>query len=133
MNIYEKEQLIKWIESSKGFEYKESDNQTDLFSLKHTRFDVTLTYNKKTILFEFQCNTIVAQPSKKDCLWCLSLDSSSYELSNGDIDEFQNEFGYEKASECIKTFNGCKQNYQKFHILFTNDETKILNEYFENY
>lgn len=133
MTVYEKEQLLKWVESSKGFECKESDNQTDLFSMSHTRFDITFIYNKKTIVFEYQCNASFVKPNKKDCLWCLCLDCSSYELSNGNIDEFQREFGYEKVSECIKAFNGCKQNYNKLHSLFTNDEIKVLEEYYEDY
>lgn len=133
MTIYEKEQLLKWVESSKGFDCKESDNQSDLFSLRHTRFDITFTYNKKKILFEFQCNASVAKPNKKDCLGCLWFDSISYQSCDGNIDEFQKEFCYEKVSECIKAFKGCKQNYSKLHSLFTDEEIKVLDEYYEDY
>lgn len=133
MTIYEKEQLLEWIENPKGFKCERSYNQNDLFSLIHTRFDITLMRNKKIILFEYQCNTSVTKPTKKDCLWCLMCDSSSYESCSGNIDEFQKEFGYEKVSECIKAFNGCKQNYQKLYCLFTDDEIRALEEYFEDY
>ncbi len=36
------------------------------------------------------------------------------------IDDFQSEFGYEKASELIRTYNGCKKTLENFKDLFVN-------------
>lgn len=36
------------------------------------------------------------------------------------IDDFQSEFGYEKASELIRMYNGCKKTLENFKDLFVN-------------
>lgn len=132
MTIYEAERLEKWIDNEVGFKCEESTNQQNTFSKMHTRFNITLSYNQQSITFDYQCNTTMTEPTKKDCLYCLLMDSSSYEYCEN-IDDFASEFGYEKVSECIEAFNGCKKNYQKLHKLFNNDEIEVLRCLFNDY
>jgi len=50
-----------------------------------------------------------------DLIWafdCFLTDGEAY-LSNQDIDEFANMFGYTKVSEALKAYNGCKRSYEK--------------------
>lgn len=133
MTVYEFEQLKERIENNVGFRYEKSINQSNLFTLNHTRFDIVLLYKKKKIEFEYQCNAIFMKPTEKDCLYALLSDANCHSDSDGDIGNFRCEFGYEKASECIKAFNGCKENYHKLHSLFTDEEIQVLNEFYEDY
>lgn len=43
-----------------------------------------------------------------------------------DIDEFHDLFGYQKISDCIKAFEGCKKAYQDVKEFFTPREISYL-------
>lgn len=112
--------------------YKKSINQEDTFTPSHTRFDVKITYNNKYMTTQYQCNTAYKNAMKKDILYCVLSDSNAYEYAQ-DIDDFQQEFGYEKASELLKAFNGCKEANKKIHELFNGKELKELETIFQDY
>lgn len=113
-------------------EWRESLDQENKFTSCHTRFDVKITYNKKYMVTTYQCNTSYKNDMKKDILYCILMDASAYEYDSN-IDDFQREFGYEKASELLKAFNGCKEAYEKVHKLFNKEELEQLNDIFQDY
>jgi hypothetical protein len=92
-------------------------------SYNHYKFRISIKNleNNETINFLFWDSIADFEQGKtelteEDLIYCfkfLLTDAISYLDSNGDIDEFQKEFGYEKISECIKAYNGCKKQYQK--------------------
>ena len=105
--------------------YQEKLDQGDLISKYHIRYEVYLSYRGKTLITDYQCNKRV-EPTKEDVLSCLLLDTISYDSCN-DIDDFQSSFGYEKVSECIKVYNGCKKSSERMHEMFSEDELEELN------
>lgn len=115
-------------------EYRESINQEDTFTSEHVRYNVMITYNKKYYECSYQCNPKYQkiENMKKDIIYSVLTDANCYEYTQ-DIDDFQREFCYEKASELLKAYNGCKETYQALHKMFTNDELEELNAIFENY
>lgn len=113
-------------------EWKESLDQENKITSYHTRFDVKITHNKKYMLTTYQCNASYKNDMKKDILYCILMDASAYEYDSN-IDDFQREFGYEKASELLKAFNGCKEAYKKIHELFNKEELEQLNDIFQDY
>jgi len=61
-------------------------------------------------------------PSHYDILACLN----GYEPSQ-DIDDFAQEFGYDKPSQAIKVFKAVQDEYTNLKILFNNKELDALN------
>lgn len=113
-------------------EWRESLDQENKFTSYHTRFDVKITYNKKYMVTNYQCNTSYKKNMKKDILYCILLDASAYE-DNGNIDDFRREFGYENINELLKAFNGCREAYKKIHELFNKEELEQLDNIFQDY
>lgn len=112
--------------------YQKSLNQNDTFTPYHTRFDVIMEYNGEIYETSYQCNYKTGQKLKKDIIYCLLMDADCFENCQ-DIDDFQMEFGYEKASELIKAYNGCKETYQAFKKIFNDKELEELRTIFKNY
>lgn len=104
--------------------YQEKLDQGDLISKDHIRYEIRLSYREKTLITDYQCNK-KTKPTKEDVLSCLLSDMMSYDDYN-DIDEFQETFGYDKVSECLKVFQGCKENSERMHSMFTNEELDEL-------
>jgi hypothetical protein len=53
--------------------------------------------------------------TEEDLIYCFKMlleDALNY-LENPDIDEFAKELGYEKVSDVIRAFNGCKKQLEK--------------------
>lgn len=112
------------------FTFTLSDNQKDLFTSKHKRYDVALENNGKTEHFDFQTSYELKPEDRNDFLYCVLSDAQSYGAYEGldDLEaivEFSDEFGYSNAKECVKAFKGCKENWEKLNRLFTE---KQLNE-----
>ena len=105
--------------------YQEKLDQGDLISKYHTRYEVCLSYRGKTLITDYQCNNRT-KPTKENVLSCLLSDTMSYD-DYTDIDDFQSSFGYEKVSECLKVYNGCKESSKRMHALFTEKELEELN------
>lgn len=117
------------------FSFKESIDQSNTFTKEHKRYDVRIRNNLSNVLitFEYQCNAN-NEPNLDDCLWCLVCDYQSYESCNDDLEEFQREFGIESVNECIRVFNGCKDNYNKLLKLCGSYSTvKWLEHHYEDY
>lgn len=114
--------------------YKEDINQEDTFTSEHVRYNVMITYNKKYYECKYQCNPKYSKMEnmKKDIIYSVLTDANCYEYAQ-DIDDFQREFGYDKASDLLKAYNGCKEAYQALCKMFTNNELEELNAIFENY
>lgn len=102
------------------------------FTPNHTKYILDVYYGKETpkqhwIESSYQFNPQYSKYSKDDFLQCFFGDAYAY-LSCKDtndmksIDNFASEFGYEKVSECIKAFEGCKKAYEFLHMDFSDNE-----------
>ena len=106
-------------------------NQSNKFTENHTRFDGKLSIEGNELYFDYQCNLKYNPPTFEDVLGSLLTDASSYD-SNRDIDDFAKEFGYEKVSEAIAAFNGCKEHSEFIHKVFSDKEIDELYELMNN-
>ena len=100
------------------------------------RYEVELNYNGKTYTTHFTDSVHAYQNNEelnfKDVMYCLLSDADAYN-SCRDIDDFQANFGYEKASELLKAYNGCKETAEAFNEIFTEEELEELHEEFQDY
>lgn len=104
------------------FSYNESENQKNLFTSSHIKYDVSITYKERTFTTTYQ----TAQEVKKDdVIYCIFADMVAYDNAQ-DIDDFVNEFGYnnEKVSEVLHIYNACKDTSDILHKIFTNEEVE---------
>ena len=95
------------------------------------KYEVELNYNGRTYTTHYT-DSVMAYRNGKDIdfkrvMECLLLDKSAYDNCR-DIDDFQAEFGYEKVSECLKAYNGCKETSEGLDRLFTEEELEQLQE-----
>jgi hypothetical protein len=91
-------------------------------SYLHYKFRITVKNleNNKKISFLFWDSTNNYLEGKKEleeedlilCFKCLLEDAISF-LDNPNIDEFSKEFGFEKVSEALRAFKGCKKQFEK--------------------
>ena len=73
---------------------------------------VTVSVNDTIFEFDYYCGVSDLDDLELvNALFCFLSDAITY-LDYSDIDEFQSEFGYEKVSQCLKVFNGCKKSYE---------------------
>ena len=98
------------------------------------KYEVELNYNGKTYT-AYYIDSVRAyrngeEINFRNVMECLLMDKSAYDCYP-DIDDFQNEFGYEKVSECLKAYNGCKETSEGLERLFTEEELEELKEEFE--
>ena len=111
------------------FTYEESENQNELFTPYHTKFDCMIKYNGRQFSFPYQCNTAHSKPNIKDCIDCLLLDASGYENAI-DIFDFANEFGYdmydEDKTKIRKVYKACERTSKRLHAIFTDAELDEL-------
>ena len=100
------------------------------------KYEVEVNYNGKTYTTHFTDSAMAYREGKeldfKDVMYCLLSDADAY-IYNEDIDDFQANFGYEKASELLKAYNGCKETAQAFQKMFTEEELDELREEFQDY
>ena len=94
-------------------------------------YEVELNYNGRTYTTYYTDSVMAYRNGEgidfKRVMECLLLDKSAYD-SCRDIDDFQAEFGYEKVSECLKAYNGCKETSEGLDRLFTEEELDQLQE-----
>ena len=82
--------------------------------------------------FDYYCNDYdLDEDGLVNAFYCLLSDAVAYANAE-DIDDFQREFGYDKVSECIEAYNGCKDAYEKLQK-FNLDIYDALNFLQENY
>ena len=110
------------------FNYNESNNQCNTFTPSHTRFEVEIERKdtNEKIAFDYQCNTQYAEPCLESCLYAYISDADAYIEAGKDIDGFHDLFGYQKVSDCIEAFEGCKKSYQDLNEFFTPSEISDL-------
>lgn len=115
-----------------AFIYTESENQNDLFTPYHTRFDCAIKYgtNCKPFEFPYQCNVDHTTPNIKDVMDSLMLDAQTYE-------EYDNAYDmacglgydyYEEKEKVEKIWNSCKETCEALQEMFTQDEFNDLIE-----
>lgn len=100
---------------------------------------VMVQLNGKNTSFDFHDSIKNTQDGKKMsrkdlgfALYCFIGDAIAGTMSLGD---FESEFGYTKASECIRAYNGCKEATAKTESLglTENDLYDLSNELSEKY
>lgn len=109
------------------FDYEVSENQNDLFTPRHEKYNITISRcdDGRSINFNYQCNPHYTQPSLEDCMECYITDAQSYEAFDN-IDDFYNEYGYTKVSEAIEAFESCKDSYFELIKFLTYEELEEL-------
>lgn len=98
------------------------------------KYEVELNYKGNSYI-TYYTDSVMAYRNGEDIdfervMECLLLDKSAYD-SCTDIDDFQAQFGYEKVSECLKAYNGCKETSEALDRMFTEEELEQLREEFE--
>jgi len=86
----------------------------------HYKVKVSVPYStgQREYTTDYWCNT--ADLKKRDLyeiLETLCCDATYGDMS---IDDFNSEMCYEKVSECIRAYNGCKETYEAFKNMFLN-------------
>lgn len=110
------------------FNYETSQNQENLFTKAHVKYDVTIEYNGISYTTEYQTTQNV---KKDDVIYCLLMDASSYEFTPN-LYDFLREFGYNNDIEQgVHAFEGCKQTFENLNIIFTTEELEKIREELE--
>ena len=114
------------------FYYQKSENQNNLFSPKHTKFDCMIKYRNQEYSFDYQCNLKFSMPNKKDCLNALLTDAHAYN-SSFDVDDFLKNYNYDDSLDSVRKgeaiYKTCEKTSQAIHTLFTEEELEIINAY----
>ena len=111
-----------------------SENQNNLFTPSHRKYDVVVKYKGKQYTTTYQCN-VKEMPKVKDIMYCLLLDANCYDTTR-DIKDFAEELGYELYDydcgdynkETKRVYNACKKTSEEMHRLFTSEEMEMLYE-----
>ena len=75
---------------------------------------VKVCVNGTDLQFDYYCNdTSLTDTELANALYC-SLSDAMYYADATDIDDFAETFGYTKVSECLKAYNGCKDEYNNW-------------------
>lgn len=119
-------------------EIETHESQTDLFTPYHRKYKVVIKYNGKQYTTTYQCNA-KHNPKESDIIYCLLLDTSSYDNAN-DIKDFAEEFGYELYNdygnkynkETEKIYKACKKTSEAMHKMFTDSEMEMLYKEVDN-
>lgn len=115
------------------FSYSPSENQNDLFTAYHTKYNCKIIYDDIIYKFEYQCNPKYTTPNLKDCLYSLFRDADIYK-SSIDFEDFAVNLGYnlnctEEYKKAKKAYNECGKTYRELHSIFSADEYEMLFEY----
>lgn len=112
--------------------------QMQFGSLMHA-FDVSVSADGNTETFQYyqglgHDGSIESEEDFAGILYCIFSDALSY-LNAKDIDDFQSEFGYQKVSECLNAYNGCRKEYSQLCCLgfFDDDIPQVLDYLAEHY
>lgn len=95
-----------------------------------------LEYNNKKYDFDFTGSVYDYEHGNAfksdDALYGILMDLSAYDNTQN-IDDFAAEFGYDKVSELLNAYNGCKKTSEALHEIFTDVELEQLKEEFQDY
>lgn len=113
-----------------AFIYTESEEQDNLFTPYHTKFDCAIQYgtNCKPYKFNYQCNTAHTMPNIKDVMYSLLLDAFAYNDAK-DIYDFCEVLGYdyiEDYEKVVSMYDACKKTSNALHNMFSDDEISAL-------
>lgn len=120
-----------------NIEVKESDDQENLITKYHTKFDFTINYNNVCYTSQYQCNLNQLKAYKEYILHSVLYDAMCYEECNTSDDSIENLenfrllFGYENIKDLINVYRGCKNAYDHVTKMFTKNEKDMLIDYFE--
>lgn len=118
------------------FDFKKAEEQTDLFTPHHVKYDCFIEYNDKAISVPFQCNPKYRKVTKERVLGCVLSDIRTI-VEGYDWADFLYEFGYNENPEAmrkgIKAYDGILTENLRMHNLFTNEELLELEEELEDY
>ena len=98
----------------------------DIHNDNHYKVKVKNTENNKRTSFDFWQS--IANPNmdnEQDLIESFFFFVSDAVYGTYELDEFFNEFGYEKISEGLKAFNGCRSAYNKM-LRLLGDKKKIF-------
>lgn len=112
-----------------SFNYEESENQENLFTSNHIKYNVSITYKERTFTTSYQT---AREVKKDDVIYCIFCDMTAYDNTR-DIDDFAEEFGYNngKFSEVLSVYNACKDTSDILHKIFTNEEIEEVQKELE--
>ena len=117
------------------FDYKISDDQSDLFTDDHTRFICTISYAGISKCFDYQCNKYNTEPTLENVLACLLYDYEFCDDEYGyDCADFLEMYGHleDASAESIRkgmaSYQKCRENGLKLNTLFNYKEIKQLHE-----
>ena len=113
-----------------SFNYEESENQENLFTSNHIKYDVSITYKERTFTTTYQ----TAQEVKKDdVIWCIFSDMAAYD-STQDLETFASAYytNDTRAIEIIIAFRGCRDASNILHKIFTNEEIEEIEKELED-
>ena len=100
------------------------------------KYFLELEYNNKKYDFDYTDSVYNYKKNNAlrndDVIYCLLSDMNCFD-SCIDIDDFANEFGYNKISELLNAYNGCKKTSEAMHEIFTDIELEQLQKEFEDY
>jgi hypothetical protein len=90
-------------------------------------FEIDVTINNRTVTFDFYCNDSYLDDEQLcEAFYYFLSDGISYDNAR-DVDDFQSEFGYEKVSECLEAYNGCKDSFEQWKSITDIDIYEIAN------
>lgn len=98
------------------------EHKVDVFQCQLSKADGKYTYS-----FKFY-NSISASKAimpSLDAYSALSSLGNSLDISN-DIDEFQNKFGYKRASTCIRAFRATRKENKALRSMYSESELDLL-------
>lgn len=89
---------------------------------QHHHHIVTVKIGRKSHSFDFWsgmgCYRNTTNMSEKDMIEAFESFLSECIAADQSIDDFQSEYGYEKASECIRVYNACKESLEAWKDFF---------------
>lgn len=119
-----------------NFDFRKAEEQTDLFTPYHVKYDCFIGYNNKEISIPYQCNPKYITVKKEGVLDCVLSDIRAI-AEGDDWADFLYEFGYTDSPEAmrkgIKAYDGILIENLRMHNLFTDEEIFELEEELEDY
>lgn len=123
-------------------EVSKAENQTaNTFSPYHVKYNVKIWYKGKKFQSNFQIPLKEASVILEDFLFCIFNDIATYENAKS-LEDFNAELGYDTfdtfESDCTykkgkKAYYKIEKQRKQIHDIFTDEEIKILNDYFSEY
>ena len=117
-----------------AFSVKKSENQNNLFTKEHTKFDVAIIADGVAFNTKYQCNQKYNKPTFENVMESLVADALFFDYVV-DIDEFVKEGGLlnDSVSATIESYKICGETSKFIHNVFSNEELEELNELIENH